>query len=56
MNFIGNFTEVEKDYVRKNIDKINLENDKEGLFVGDIIFMVIKNDDGTMDIKKMMAL
>lgn len=56
MNFIGNFTEAEKEYVRKNIDKINLENDNEGLFVGDIIFMVIKNDNGTMDIKKMIAL
>lgn len=56
MNFIGNFSEEEKDYVRKNINKINLENDKEGLFIGDISFMVVKNDNGIIDVKKMKVL
>ena len=56
MNFIGNFTKAEREYVRKNIDKIHFKNDNEGLFFGDIIFMVIKNDNGTMDIKKIIAL
>lgn len=56
MKFLGDFTEQEKEYVRNNIDKVKLEDDKEGLFIGDINFMVIKDDDKSLSIKKITNL
>lgn len=52
MNFIGDFTKEEKEYVLDRLQRINIEDDGEGMFIGDISFLISKNDDGTINIKK----